>query len=119
MLSRLRDAEKCREKIGRAGYTRESAMKYCRYVIEPVEGLTNTRQYRIIRDVSVGKSMPDRLKERGVPVEKLAERWAGLDRSSVGSLPAHRELDAEVMRDLQQARGMANRLEWPEEKEEE
>ncbi len=93
-------------------------MKYCRYVIEPVEGLTNTRQYRIIRDVSVGKSMPDRLKERGVPVEKLAERWAGLDRSSVGSLPAHRELDAEVMRDLQQARGMANRLEWPEEKEE-
>ena len=94
-------------------------MQYCWYVIEPVAGLTNTMQYRVVREIPVKKGMPDRLKERGVPVEKLAERWAGLDRSSVGSLPAHRELDAEVMRDLQQARGMANRLEWPEEKEEE
>ena len=92
-------------------------MQYCRYVLERVEGLTDTMQYRIVRDVPVRKSMPDMLRDRGVPVDALAERYAGLDSSTRGCIYAYRAKVAEVMSDLAQARGMANLLEWPEESE--
>ena len=59
-------------------------------------------------------AIPRKLAQRGVPVDALARRHAQLDSSTRGSAEQLRHMDAQVMEDLQQARGAANRLELGE-----
>lgn len=59
-------------------------------------------------------AIPRKLAQRGVPVDALARRYAQLDSSTRGSAEQLRDVDAQAMEDLRQARGAANRLELGE-----